>query len=57
VIQGVTKKDPPIQTQDIPFILWRMTVEKEDHHVEFVEDLDSDEDLASMYARTPNMNI
>jgi hypothetical protein len=55
VIPGATKADDPIQEQDIPFILWRMTVDKEDRHVE--QDSDSDEDLASMYARTSNMTI
>jgi hypothetical protein len=54
VIPGAAKGDPPIQTQDIPFILWRMTVDKEDRHVE-QQDSDSDEDLATMYARTSNM--
>ena len=56
VIPGPTKDDPPIKTQDIPFILWRMTVDKEDRHVE-QEDSDSDEDLAAMYARTSKMKI
>jgi hypothetical protein len=57
VIPGATKGAAPIQTQDIPFILWRMTVDKEDRHVELVDDSDLDEDLASMYARTSNMRI
>jgi hypothetical protein len=52
VIPGATKGAAPIQTQYIPFILWRMTVDKEDCHVELVDDSDSDEDLASMYVRT-----
>ena len=58
VISGATKTDPPIQTQEIPYTLWRMTVDKEDRHdVEFVADLDSDDDLVAMYARTSKMAI
>ncbi len=57
MIPGATKGAPPIQTQDIPFILWRMTVDKEDRHVELADDSDSDDDLASMYARTSDMKI
>jgi hypothetical protein len=57
VIPGANKKDPPIKTQDISFILWRVTVDKEDRHVELADDSDSDDDLASMYARTSDMKI
>ena len=52
VIPGATKTDAPDQTQEIPYILWRMTVDKEDRHVEFAADSDSDDDLIAMYKRT-----
>jgi hypothetical protein len=34
VIPGATEEEAPVKTQDIPFILWRLTVDKRSCHVE-----------------------